>query len=101
MSVRLSVPCHAASAPSPDDGQDTEAELPEDGSLGPMAHPHLRRSWAGIGGLLGMRTPLLPTTAPTVNQRSGAGFCSVTASPMPSCVAEGDVCLARVPARVT
>lgn len=100
-SVRLSVPCQAASAPSPDDGQDAEVELPETGTQGPMAHPHLRGSWAGIGGLLGMRTPPHPTTAPTVNQRSGARFCSVTASLVPSRVAEGYVSLARVPARVT
>lgn len=100
MSVRLSVPCHAASAPSPDDGQDAAAELPETGTLGPSAQPHLMGCCAG-NRLASTRTPSSPTTAPGVNQRNEVQFYGVAAAPMPSHVAEGDVSLARVPARMT
>lgn len=75
--------------------------LPETNTLGPTAQPYLMECWVGIAELASMTTPPHPTTAPRVNQKNQAQFYSVTAALMPSCMAEEDVSLVHIPARMT
>lgn len=100
MSAKLSVPCHAASTPSLDDGQDAVAVLPEISTLGPTAQPYLVGCQARIAELASMRTSPHPTTLPRVNKKNQVQFYGVTAALMPSHMPEGDVSLVCVPARM-
>lgn len=79
VSVRLSVLCDAASAPSPDDGQEAVQELPDGypGIPGPAAPDEVLDGNRQTGRL----TPHHPTTPPRASQRN----CDSSVSLQPWC----------------
>lgn len=69
--------------------------------LAPQDLQHLVEWQVRIGGVMSKRAPPHPRTSPRVKLRNEVPCCCITAAPMPSCVAEGNVSLACLPARMT